>query len=141
MADSLKVLQRIKKMELDDLHRILFNKIAKQDQCKKKLQTLNEDYEKEKEFASQHPMLCDFGAYTESYLKKRRALEDKIAELEKEIEQLRDVMADAFKEQKTYSIIDEQRTKKQLKEMEKSEQKLLDEVGTNAYIKKHKSAN
>ncbi|MBR4106804.1 MAG: flagellar FliJ family protein [Alphaproteobacteria bacterium] len=138
MAKSLKVLQRVKKMELDELRRSLLGKLTRQDQLYKELHELNADYEREKEFAAQHPLLCDFGAYTENYLKKRKVLETSIAELEQQIEQLRNVMADVFKEEKTYNIIDEERTRQQRKEMEMNEQKLLDEVGTNAYIKKHK---
>lgn len=141
MADSLKVLQRIKKTELDELRRVLLGKIAKQDELKKKLQTLNEDYEKEKKFAAENPLICDFGSYTENYLKKKRALEKSIAGLEEEIAQLRDVMSDIFKEQKTYGIVDERRAAQKFKKSEAEEQKLLDEVGTNAYIKKHKSDN
>ncbi len=137
MAKSLKVLQRIKKMELDELRRVLSDKIARQDEGKHKLQELNQQYEKEKEFAAQNPLLCDFGKYTENYLKKKRALEQFIAALENEIEQLRNEMADIFKEEKTYNIIDEAREAQKQKEFNANEQKLLDEVGTNAYIKKH----
>ena len=137
MAKSLKVLQRIKKMELDELRRVLSDKVARQDEGKQKLLELNQQYEKEKEFAAQNPLLCDFGKYTENYLKKKRALEQFIASLEKEIEMLRNEMADIFKEEKTYNIIDEAREAQKQKEFNANEQKLLDEVGTNAYIKKH----
>ena len=137
MAKSLKVLQRIKKMELDELRRVLSDKVTRQDEIKQKLHELNEQYEKEKEFAAQNPLICDFGKYTEDYLKKKRALEQVIAMLEEEIEQLRNEMSDIFKEEKTYSIIDEAREAQKQKEFNANEQKLLDEVGTNAYIKKH----
>jgi len=138
MADSLKVLQRIKKMELDELQRKLLSKTSKQDQMIKKLHTLNSDYEKEKTFAVENPLLCDFGAYTADYLKKQHALEQAIAQLEQEIEALRDEMAATFKEQKTFNIVDNQRERQKRKKQDAEEQKLLDEVGTNAYIKKHK---
>ena len=96
-----------------------------------------EEYENEKEFVSQNPTLCDFGAYTDQYLKKRRALEKNIADIQAEIEQIRDIMAAMFKEQKTFEIVSKNRKKRQEKEFAEQEQKLLDEVGTNAYIKKH----
>ena len=44
-----------------------------------------------------------------------------------------------FKEQKTYEIIDEHRSKAELKELAEKEQKMLDEIGTNSYIKHHKT--
>lgn len=139
MANSLKVLQRIKKMELDDQRRVLMNKLEAQEVCKKNLKSLNEDYEKEKNFAQANPLVGDFGIYTKIYLEKKKSIEQQIAELEEEIAQIRDIMADMFKEQKTYSIIDDIRQKAKQKEENATEQKLLDEVGTNAYIKKHQT--
>lgn len=138
MVDALKVLQRIKKMDLDEKRRVLADKQAMQDQLKKNRRELMEKYEEEKKFASENPLICDFGAYTENYLKKKRLLEQNIADLEQEIEKIRNVMAEVFKEQKTYSIVDRQREQKVKKKIEADEQKMVDEVGTNAYIKKHK---
>ena len=43
-----------------------------------------------------------------------------------------------FKEQKTYEIVDKNRQEKELKEEELKAQKLLDEIGTNTYIKRNK---
>ena len=57
---------------------------------------------------------------------------------EKKIEHERDVMADMFKEQKTYEIVDDQRTKRAAKEEEQKMQKVLDEIGTNSFLKNHK---
>lgn len=139
MANSLKVLQRIKKMELDEQRRVLMNKLEAQDNCNKQLKNLIETYEAEKKFAEKNPLLGNFGAYTKSYLKKKRLLEQQIEALEKEIAAIRDVMSDMFKEQKTYSIIDELRQKAEQKELNAAEQKMLDEIGTNAYIKKHQT--
>ena len=54
------------------------------------------------------------------------------------IEQIRDVISDMFKEQKTYEIVDKNRAAAQQKDEEQKMQKTLDEIGTNAYIKHHK---
>ena len=43
-----------------------------------------------------------------------------------------------FKEQKTFEIINQHRQEQELKELADKEQKTLDEIGTNAYIKNHK---
>ena len=137
MKDSLKTLERVKKFEIDEQRRILMQKLAREESLQNSLKNLIEEYENEKEFISQNPTLCDFGTYTDQYLKKRRALEKQIADVQNEIEHLRDVMAEMFKEQKTYEIVSKNRKKRQEKEIAEQEQKLLDEVGTNAYIKKH----
>lgn len=137
MKDSLKTLERVKKFEIDEQRRILMQKLAREESLQNSLKNLIEEYENEKEFISQNPTLCDFGTYTDQYLKKRRALEKQIADVQNEIEHLRDVMAEMFKEQKTFEIVSKNRKKRQEKEIAEQEQKLLDEVGTNAYIKKH----
>lgn len=137
MKDALKTLERVKKFEIDEQRRVLMQKLAREEDLQKTLKNLIEEYEKEKEFVSQNPTLCDFGAYTDQYLKKRRALEKNIADIQAEIEQIRDIMAAMFKEQKTFEIVSKNRKNKKNKELDEQEQKLLDEVGTNTYIKKH----
>lgn len=138
MKDALKTLERVKKFEIDEQRRILMQKLQKEETLQKSLSNLIEKYEQEKEFVSQNPTICDFGAYTEQYLKKRRALEEQIADVQAEIDKIRDEMADMFKEQKTFEIITQNRKMRKIKELDYQEQKLLDEVGTNSYIKKHK---
>ena len=137
MKDALKTLERVKKFEIDEQRRVLLQKLAKEENLQTTLKKLIETYESEKEFMMQNPTLCDFGAYTEQYLKKRRAIEADIAALQAEIDKIRDVMADMFKEQKTFEIVTKNRHKRKMKELAEQEQKLLDEVGTNTYIKKH----
>ncbi len=137
MKDALKTLERVKKFEIDEQRRVLMQKLAREEELQKTLKNLIEEYEREKEFVSQNPTLCDFGAYTDQYVKKRRALEKSIAEVQDEIENIRDIMADMFKEQKTFEIVTQNRKNKKNKELAEQEQKLLDEVGTNTYIKKH----
>ena len=63
--------------------------------------------------------------------------EQELKEIQLRIEELRDKIADVFKEQKTYDIVDENRRKEQQKIFEQQQQKMLDEIGTNTYIKKH----
>ena len=137
MKDALNTLERVKKFEIDEQRRVLMQKLAREEELQKTLKNLIEEYEREKEFVSQNPTLCDFGAYTDQYVKKRRALEKSIAEVQDEIENIRDIMADMFKEQKTFEIVTQNRKNKKNKELAEQEQKLLDEVGTNTYIKKH----
>ena len=50
--------------------------------------------------------------------------------------EIRDVIAEMFKEQKTFEIVDERRHQREQKELDAREQKMLDEIGTNACIKK-----
>ena len=65
-------------------------------------------------------------------------MERQLAAVRAEIEKVRDKIADMFKEQKTFEIVDDNRQKRREKENNAKEQKTLDEIGTNAYIKRKK---
>lgn len=137
MRNSLQTLERIKKIEIDEQRRLLMVELGKEDSLQHQISELIAKYEQEKEFVMQNPGICDFGAYTKQYLENRKMLEKQLKDIQIKIEQIRDIMADMFKEQKTYKIVDENRRKRQQKEFENQEQKMLDEIGTNTYIKKH----
>ena len=138
MKSALKTLTRIQKFQIDEQRKILSELQEKQDILQAQLEQLNRDFEQEKEFARNNAGVGDFGAYVKRYMQQRENLEMQIAVLEKKIEHERDVMADMFKEQKTYEIVDDQRTKRAAKEEEQKMQKVLDENGTNSVLKNHK---
>lgn len=138
MKSALKTLTRIQKFQIDEQRKILSELQEKQDILQAQLEQLNRDFEQEKEFARNNAGVGDFGAYVKRYMQQRENLEMQIAVLEKKIEHERDVMADMFKEQKTYEIVDDQRTKRAAKEEEQKMQKVLDEIGTNSFLKNNK---
>ena len=138
MKSALKTLTRIQKFQIDEQRKILSELQEKQDILQAQLEQLNRDFEQEIEFARNNAGVGDFGAYVKRYMQQRENLEMQIAVLEKKIEHERDVMADMFKEQKTYEIVDDQRTKRAAKEEEQKMQKVLDEIGTNSFLKNHK---
>ena len=138
MKSALKTLTRIQKFQIDEQRKILSELQKKQNILQAQLEQLNRDFEQEKEFARNNAGVGDFGAYVKRYMQQRENLEMQIAVLEKKIEHERDVMADMFKEQKTYEIVDDQRTKRAAKEEEQKMQKVLDEIGTNSFLKNHK---
>ena len=138
MKSALKTLTRIQKFQIDEQRKILSELQEKQDILQAQLEQLNRDFEQEKEFARNNAGVGDFGVYVKRYMQQRENLEMQIAVLEKKIEHERDVMADMFKEQKTYEIVDDQRTKRAAKEEEQKMQKVLDEIGTNSFLKNHK---
>ena len=138
MKSALKTLTRIQKFQIDEQRKILSELQEKQDILQAQLEQLNRDFGQEKEFARNNAGVGDFGAYVKRYMQQRENLEMQIAVLEKKIEHERDVMADMFKEQKTYEIVDDQRTKRAAKEEEQKMQKVLDEIGTNSFLKNHK---
>ena len=101
MNKSLKTLTRIKKFDIDEQRKLLAEQQEAEEQTIEELRLLNEKFEAEKIFATENPSLCgDFGLYTKRYLKIRAALEIKLNNIRQRIEEIRDIIADMFKEQK-----------------------------------------
>ena len=138
MAKSaLQTLTRIQKLALDEQRKILRQYLDREDNLILQLNNLISEFEQEKEFARQNNCVGDFGRYTKLYLKNKEEIEHSLEKVRQEIAKIRDIITDMYKEQKTYEIVDEERKKAKQKEIEYNEQKLLDEIGTNTYIKRH----
>ncbi len=135
MKSPLRTLQRIQKFNIDEQRKLLAEQLNAEDKLLNDIKILTEQFEKEKEFARTNTNVGDFGLYTECYLKKRENLETTLISVRQKIEEIRNTITELFKEQKTYEIVDDNRKKIQQKEFETKEQNLLDEIGTNAYIR------
>ena len=135
MKDSLQTLSRIEKFKIDEQRKLLTEQLEREEKLQKDLKMLETRYQQEKEFQAQNEGIGDFGAYVKRYLEIRTDLQDKIAAVQKKIEEIRDIIADMFCSQKTYEIVEANRKRKAQKELDDKEQKMLDEIGTNAYIK------
>lgn len=138
MKSSLKTLARIQKFNIDEQRKKLNEQLTQEDKIIKALEFQKVELEQEKIFATENPDVGDFGTYMKRYLAEKEVLENKLAAVRKKIEEIRDVMADMFKEQKTYEIVEANRKASRDKEEEIKMQKSLDEIGTNAYIKHNK---
>lgn len=138
MKSSLKTLVRIQKFNIDEQRKLLNEQLEAEDKLLQALSVLENELEREKKFAEENPRIGDFGSYYKRYQARQEELEAALAKVRQRIEQIRDVMSDMFKEQKTFEIVDKNRTAVQQKDDEQKMQKTLDEIGTNAYIEHHK---
>ena len=141
MKNALNTLGRIEKFNINEQRKILVALRERRDAEIEKLENLNFQFEQEKEFNRQHQLVGNFGAYIKKYLADKEIIENHITELEQEIENVRNIIADMYKEQKTYEIIDDNRKKRIQHEEDLKLQKQLDEIGTNNYIKHHEETN
>ena len=141
MKSPLQTLSRIEKFNINEQRKILVALQEKQEEIIAQLNALNLQFEQDKECQRQNQMLGDFGAYVKKYLETKENYENQINILETEIEKIRDIITQMYKEQKTYEIIDENQQKRIQHEEDLKLQKQLDEIGTNNYIKYHKENN
>lgn len=140
MKSSLQTLTRIQKFKIDEQRKILVEFQNQEETLQHRLDTLNQEFEQEKKTSLKLGLVGDFGAYVKRYLKTKESLENQLAAVRQKIEEIREIIADMFKEQKTYEIVDRERKKREEKEFSDKEQKMLDEIGTNTYIKNHKES-
>lgn len=138
MKSSLQTLSRIQKWNIDEQRKILANYLEEETKIEKEIERINLEYENEKKFSEENPLIGDFGAYTKKYIRYRGRLEKNLQFTRNKIVELRDIITELFKEQKTYDIVDEGRQKIEEKELAQKEQQMLDEIGTNNYIKTNK---
>lgn len=138
MKSSLQTLTRIQKFQIDEQRKILNDYLSKEEKILKDLKRMFLEYEHEKDFARNQGYVGDFGAYTKRWLQYKAALEQALEDVRAKIAEIRDIISDMFKEQKTYEIVDRNRAEREIKEEDLKDQKLLDEIGTNAYIKRNK---
>lgn len=106
MKSSLKTLARIQKFNIDEQRKKLNEQLAAEEKIVAGLQHLAKQFEAEKAFAREHENVGDFGAYVQRYLEQKENLEQALAMVRLKIAEIRDVIADMFKEQKTYEIVD-----------------------------------
>lgn len=138
MKNSLQTLTRIKKFDIDEQRKILVEYQTVEGKLLAALKDLNAEFEREKLFSAQNPGIGDFGAYVKRYMRQREELEAALVDIRSKIAAVQEVIADMFKEQKTFEIVDDNRKKRKIKEDNDKEQKMLDEIGTNNYIKHNK---
>ena len=138
MKSSLQTLTRIQKFKIDEQRKILVEFQNQEETLQHRLDTLNQEFEQEKKTSLKLGLVGDFGAYVKRYLNTKESLEHQLAAVRQKIEEIREIIADMFKEQKTYEIVDRERKVREAKELSDKEQKMLDEIGTNTYIKTHK---
>lgn len=141
MKNSLKTLSRIEKFKIDEHRKILNTYLTEEERILKDLRHLFLEFEREKTFVSQNGCIGDFGAYLKRYMAFKEYLEKTLQDVRHKIEEEREMIADMFKEQKTFEIVDENRKKLAQKEEDLKDQKMLDEIGTNTYIKRNKQTD
>jgi flagellar export protein FliJ len=141
MKSPLQTLSRIEKFNINEQRKILVALQEKQEEITNLLNNLNIQFEKDKECQREFQLIGDFGAYVKKYLETKENYENQIQALENEIEKVRDIITEMYKEQKTYEIIDKNRQRRLQQEEDLKLQKQLDEIGTNNYIKIHKETN
>lgn len=138
MAD-LKPLIRLHKHELDEKRRALAALYGDMAVLERERQALEAAFEKEKKaVAEAGDIHFTFAQYTETVRRKKQALNDLEAVLEKKIEQAKDAMMETFSELKKYEMTQAERERLEAEERRIREGKIMDEIGLEGFRRKEK---
>ena len=135
--DELKVLIRIYKFELDEKQRKLVNLLRFEQALLNRKALLEERFKQEEATANENPLTAlTFGAYVDWHVKENKRLDHALAENGEEIVLMREEIRESYLELKTVEITQENREKRQLDELKRKINNILDEIGLNSHRRK-----
>ncbi len=124
---------RFRKWALDEQRRELAILLDERAQIVDTLEKLDMEIQAQKTMAHSDLGSMTLGAYIEGARKKRAWILDAIRKKDQDIEEKQDVVADAFKELKTFEIADGRQKDRLQKELDRREQNELDDLGRRAF--------
>jgi len=124
---------RFRKWELDEHRRELALLLDERAQIVETLESLDAEMAAQKSMIHSDLASVTLGAYIEGARKKRAWIVDAIRSKDQDIEDKQDVVADAFKELKTFEIAERRQQDRLRQELDRQEQDELDDLGRQAY--------
>lgn len=141
MAKSLTGIIRLHKWQVDEKRRQITELEVMKEELVSKLEKLIADLAREQEDLSKSNVVnINYANYASSVMSRRENLEASITEINVSIENMKDELADAFKELKKYEIVEQRSVEREKEEQKKREQERLDEISLNLYRTSHKSS-
>ena len=135
--NELKTLIRVHKFELDEKQRKLGNLLRFEQALLNRKVLLAERFRQEEEAASISPVAAlTFGAYVDWHVEENKRVDRALEENRQEIILMREEIMEAYQELKTLEITQENREKRELAELERKMNAVLDEIGLTLYRRK-----
>ena len=124
---------RFRKWALDEQRRELAALLDERAQIVETLEQLDTEMLAQKSMIHSDLGSITLGAYIEGARKKRAWILDAIRSKDQDIDEKQDVVADAFKELKTFEIADRRQKDRLRKDLDREEQNELDDLGRRAF--------
>ena len=134
---DLKTLIRIHKFELDERQRKLGNLLRFEQALENRKILLAKRFIEEESAANESPIAAlTFGAYVDWHVEENKRVDTALKETREEISFMRDEIMEAYQELKTLEISQENREKRELAELERKTNAMLDEIGLTLHRRK-----
>ncbi len=135
---SLSTLIRVRKWELEEKRRKLNELRLLQTKLADAIAKLGEEVQNEQGFASsQNEVAFAYGPYAAAVVERRRTLEQSALDVERQIEQAMEEVAEAFAELKKYEVAQTNRRTKERTEANRREQIVLDDIAIETFRRDH----
>lgn len=134
MAKGLSGIVRLHKWQLDEKRRQITELELMRDELVKKQEQLQANLIAEQKNLSKSNIVdINYANYAASVMRRRQNLEVSINEVDVSIENMKDELAEAFKELKKYEIVEQRAIEREQLELKKREQDRLDELSLNMF--------
>jgi flagellar protein FliJ len=140
MAKGLKTLIRLSEWTVDEKRRelgVILDNLAVAEQARDDLEA---ELLREQASAQSAPQEAGFfyGAYADGVINKREQLRQQIININFRVEEAREALSEAYREQKKYETVEKNRLEREAKERDRKEQLLLDELGLQNFTQKQR---
>ncbi|MBR4126403.1 MAG: hypothetical protein IKR09_02360 [Alphaproteobacteria bacterium] len=126
----MKTLIRVHKFELDEKQRKLGNLLRFEQALQNRKILLAKRFVEEEQAANSNSVAAlTFGAYVDWHIEENKRVDRALEENRQEILLMRDEIIEAYQELKTLEITQENRDKRELAELERKTNAMLDEIG------------
>ncbi len=125
---------RLHKWQLDEKRRNLVELERMKDSFLQNLADLQLELAAEQKKASEAPVVSiSYGAYAQQVMTRRTNIVNSILELDGSLEEMKDQVADAFKELKKYEVVEQRERDRELRKRNHRQQIELDELAINIH--------
>lgn len=126
---------RLRKWELDEKRRELAEVLAEREQIEAAINHLEQEMMDQSKMRDSDIASMTLGAYLEGARKKMAWLVEGLRKKDEDISERQEIVAEAFRELKTFEIAEERQKERERKELQRQEQNELDDLGLRAFEK------
>ncbi len=130
---------RLHKWQLDEKRRNLVELERMRDDLKQNLTDLqNELIAEQKKVASSPVVSITYAGYAQNVMARRVNIVNSMLEIDASIEEIKDQVAEAFKELKKYEVVEQREREREMTERGRRQQAELDELAINMHRRRQK---
>ncbi|MCC3862215.1 flagellar FliJ family protein [Pseudemcibacter aquimaris] len=134
MAKGLSGVIRLHKWQVDEKRRQIAELESMREELIQKMERLDQELAREqRQLAESNVVDINYANYANSVMRRKENLESSINEVDVSIEEMKDELADAFKELKKYEIAQERAEEREREKLKHKEQERLDELSLNMF--------